>query len=170
MGGEILLFTAYFEHSVGSAATSTPTSCKTCVFSRETGRLPFILGPDFNFPPSLWQDLSMHGGSLWLRKFGASVVIPGGTTHTCRVGKGLKLDIIKCIQHSGGLSPEYVVPGSVCEEHIDDLSQCVANMSRMQLFQDAALTGWQSSQRRHSQAGLYPLWQIDAPGKRQIPE
>ena len=45
-------------------------------------------GADFNFPPSLWQDLSMQGGSLWLRKLGASVVISEGTTHACRAGKG----------------------------------------------------------------------------------
>ena len=43
--------------------------------------LPFTLGADFNFPPNLWQDLSMHGGSLGLRKLGTSVVIPEGTTH-----------------------------------------------------------------------------------------
>ena len=36
----------------------------------------------------------MHGGSLWLHKLGASVVIPEGTTHTCRVGKGQKPDLI----------------------------------------------------------------------------
>ena len=35
----------------------------------------------------------------------------------------------------------YVVPGSVCEEHIDDLSQFGTNTSRIQLFQDAALIG-----------------------------
>ena len=35
----------------------------------------------------------------------------------------------------------YVVPGSVCEEHIDDLSHFVTNKSRMQLFQDAAKIG-----------------------------
>ena len=34
-----------------------------------------------------------------------------------------------------------MVPGSVCEEHIDDLSQFVTNTSRIQLFQDAALIG-----------------------------
>ena len=34
-----------------------------------------------------------------------------------------------------------VVPGSVGEEHIDDLSQFVTNTSRIQLFQDAALIG-----------------------------
>ena len=31
--------------------------------------------------------------------------------------------------------------GSVCEEHIDDLSQFVTNTSRTQLFHDAALIG-----------------------------
>ena len=35
----------------------------------------------------------------------------------------------------------YVVPGSVCEEHVDDLSQFVTNTSRTQLFHDAAPDG-----------------------------
>ena len=34
-----------------------------------------------------------------------------------------------------------MVPGSVCEEHTDELSQFVTNRSRIQLFQDAALIG-----------------------------
>ena len=34
-----------------------------------------------------------------------------------------------------------MVPGSVCEEHIDDLSQFVTNTSRIRLFQDATLIG-----------------------------
>ena len=35
----------------------------------------------------------------------------------------------------------YVVPGSVCEELIDDLSHFVTNKGRMQLFHDAAKIG-----------------------------
>ena len=35
----------------------------------------------------------------------------------------------------------YVVLGSVCEEHIDELSQFVTNTCRIQLFHDAALIG-----------------------------
>ena len=56
-----------------------------------------------------------------------------------------------CLQHFGRLSPErllailfelvqplgYVVPGSVCKEHIGDLSQFVTNSSRMELLHDA---------------------------------
>ena len=34
-----------------------------------------------------------------------------------------------------------MVPGSVCEEDIDDFSQLVTNSSRIQLFHDAALIG-----------------------------
>ena len=64
-----------------------------CFLTRD-GKFPFILGADFNFPPNSWQDLSMYGGSLWLQKLGASVAIPEGTTHTCRVGKGQKPDSI----------------------------------------------------------------------------
>ena len=33
-----------------------------CFLTRD-GRLPFILGADLNCTPSLWQDLSMYGGS-----------------------------------------------------------------------------------------------------------
>ena len=64
-----------------------------CFLTRD-GRLPLTLGADFNFLPSLWQDLSMHGGSLWIRKLGASVFVPEGTTHKCRTGKGQNPDII----------------------------------------------------------------------------
>ena len=93
-GRGILLFTAYFEHSVGFRSDINASLMQDVCFLTRDGKLPFILGADFNFPPSLWQDLSIHGGSLWLQKLGASVVIPGGTTHTCRVGKGQKPDII----------------------------------------------------------------------------
>ena len=64
------------------------------VFSHERWNASFHSGSRFQIPPNLWQDLSMHGGSLWLQKLGASVVITGRTTHTCRVGKGKKPDII----------------------------------------------------------------------------
>ena len=64
-----------------------------CFLTRD-GRLPFVLGADFNIPPSLWQDVSMHGGSYWIRKLGASVVIPEETTHKCRTSIGQKPDII----------------------------------------------------------------------------
>ena len=93
-GREILLFTAYFEHSVGFRSDINANLMQDVCFLTRDGKLPFILGADFNFPPSLWQDLSIHGGSIWLQKLGASVVIPGGTAHTCRVGKGQKPDII----------------------------------------------------------------------------
>ena len=93
MGMEILM-TAYFEHSIGFRSDINANLMQDLCFLTRDGKLPFILGGGFNFPPSLWQDLSMHRGSLWLRKLGASVVIPQGTTHTCRTGKGQKPDII----------------------------------------------------------------------------
>ena len=70
------------------------------VFSQETGKLPFILGADFNLPPRLWQDLSMHGGSLWVRKLGASVVIPEKTHAAQAKVKHLTSSIISWCQHS----------------------------------------------------------------------
>ena len=94
MGREVLLFTACFEHSVGFRSDINANLMQDVCFLTRDGRLAFILGTDFNFPPSLWQDLSMHGGSLWIRKLGALVVIPEGTTHTCRTSKGQQPDII----------------------------------------------------------------------------
>ena len=60
-----------------------------CFLTRD-GIFPFILGADFNFPPSLWQDLSLHGGGVWIKQLDASVVIPEGSSHTCRTGRGQK--------------------------------------------------------------------------------
>ena len=94
MGREILLFTASFGHSVGFRSDINANLVQDVYFLTRDGKLPFILGADFNFPPSLWQDLSMHGGSLWLRKLEASEDVPEGTTQTCRTGKGQKSDII----------------------------------------------------------------------------
>ena len=85
---------AYFEHSVGFRSDVNANLIQDVCFLTIDGKVPFILGADFNFPPNLWQDLPTHGGSLWLQKLGASVVVPEGTTHTCRVGKGQKPDII----------------------------------------------------------------------------
>ena len=94
MGREILLFTAYFEHSVCFRSDINASLMQDVCYLTRDGKLPFILGADFNFPPNLWQDLSIHGGNLWLQKLGASVVIPEGTTHTCRATKGKKPDIM----------------------------------------------------------------------------
>ena len=93
MGRESLM-TAYFEHSISFRSDINANLMQDVCFLTRDGKRPFILGADFNFPPSLWQDLSMHGGTLWLQKLGASVVIPAGTTHSCRTGKGQKPDII----------------------------------------------------------------------------
>ena len=49
------------------------------------------------------------------------------------IAKGLLFELVQAFR--------YVVPRSVCEEHIDDLSQFVTNTSRIQLFHDAALIG-----------------------------
>ena len=89
-----------------------------------------------------------------------------------------------CIQHFGRLSPElllgqrtfvwsgptlgYVVTGSVCEEHIDDLSQCVTNASRIRMFQDAALIG-KAVKEGTAKLCLNLSCKSNAPGKRQIP-
>ena len=56
-----------------------------------------------------------------------------GNGYSCSWARGLLFELVQALEH--------VVPGSVCEEHIDDLSQFVTNTSRKQLFQDAALIG-----------------------------
>ena len=38
----------------------------------------------------LWQDLSLHGDGIWIKQLGALVVIPEGSSHTCRTGRGQK--------------------------------------------------------------------------------
>ena len=55
------MFTAYFEHSVGFRSDINANLMQEVCFLTRDGKLPFILGADFNFPPCLWQDLSMHG-------------------------------------------------------------------------------------------------------------
>ena len=103
MGRVILLFTACFEDSVGFRNDINANLMQdVCVFSRETESIHSSWERDFNFPPSLWQDLSMQRGTFWIRMLGASVVIPEGTTHTCRTDKGQKLtsSIISRCQHS----------------------------------------------------------------------
>ena len=87
----ILLPTAYFEHSVGFRSDISANLMYDVCFLTRDGK---ILGADDNCPPSLWQDLSIHGGGLWIPKLGASVVAPVGSTHTCQTGRGQKPDII----------------------------------------------------------------------------
>ena len=105
MGREILLLTAYFEHSVGFRSDTNANLMQDVCFLTRDGRFPFILGADFNFPPSLWQDLSLHGGGIWTKQLGASVVIPEGSSHTCRTGRGQKPDIIDYFMVSACIRP-----------------------------------------------------------------
>ena len=86
-GTDILLLTSYFEHSVGFHSDINANLMHDVCFLTRDGRLSFIVGAGFNFPPSLWRDLSLHGGSLWIRMLGASMVTPDGSTHTCRTGR-----------------------------------------------------------------------------------
>ena len=59
--------------------------------------------------------------------------ILAGCLQSCSWATGLLFEFVQALG--------YVVPGSVCEEHIDDLSHFVAIKSRMQLFHDAAKIG-----------------------------
>ena len=105
MGREILLLTAYFEHSVGFRSDTNANLMQDVCFLTRDGRFPFILGADFNFPPSQWQDLTLHGGDMWIKQLGASVVIPEGSSHTCRTGGGQKPDIIDYFMVSACIRP-----------------------------------------------------------------
>ena len=58
IGREMLMFTAHFEHSVGFRSDINANLMQDVCFLTRDGKLPIILGADFNFPPSLWQDLS----------------------------------------------------------------------------------------------------------------
>ena len=105
MGRDILLLTAYFKHSMGFRNEIIANLMHDVCFLTGDGRLPFILGADFNFPPSPWQDSSLHGGSLWIQKLGVSVVAPVGFTHTCRSGRGQKPDKINYFLVSTRIRP-----------------------------------------------------------------
>ena len=94
MGMELILLTAYFAHSVGFRNEMNVNLMHDLCFLTRDGRFPFILRADFIFPPRLWQDSCLHGGSLWIQRLGASVVTPVASTHTCRTGKGQKAGIL----------------------------------------------------------------------------
>ena len=104
MGREILLLTAYFEHSAFFRNDINANLIHNVCFSREIGGIPSFCGADFNFPPSLWQDLSLHGGGIWIKQLGTSV-IPEGSSHTCRTGRGQKPGIIDYFMVSACIRP-----------------------------------------------------------------
>ena len=64
---------------------------------------------------------------------GCASSILAGCFQSCSWARGLLFEFVQALW--------YVVAGSVCEEHIDDLSHFVTNKSRMQLFQDAVKIG-----------------------------
>ena len=64
---------------------------------------------------------------------GCASSILAGCLQSCSWATGVLSELVQALG--------YVVPGSVCEEHIDDLSPFVTSTSRMQLLHDAALIG-----------------------------
>ena len=106
MGREILLLTAYFEHSVGFRSDTNANFDARRVFSH--GR---------------WEVVSIHSGcglqlsakpmarsdSTWRwhldQATGCIGVIPEGPSHTCRTGKGQKPDIIDYFMVSACIRP-----------------------------------------------------------------
>ena len=102
--GKMLLFTAYCEHSVGFRSDINANLRQDVCFLSRDGKLPFILGADFNVPPSLWQDVSMHGGSQPLdTKVGQRISGPSrGNPHaSCKQRvKNLTSSIVSWCQHT----------------------------------------------------------------------
>ena len=105
MGRENLLLTAYFEHPVGFRNDINANLMHDVCFLTRDGKFPFILGAGFNFPPSLWQDLSLQGGGIWIKQLGASVVTLEGSSHTSRTGRGQKPGIIDYFMVSACIRP-----------------------------------------------------------------
>ena len=64
---------------------------------------------------------------------GCASSILAGCLQSCSWARGLLFELVQALG--------FLVPGSVCEEHIDDLLHFVTNTSHMQLFQDVALIG-----------------------------
>ena len=64
---------------------------------------------------------------------GCASSILAGWLQSCSWARGFLFELAQALG--------YVFPGSVCDEHIDDLSQFVTNTSRIQLLHDAALIG-----------------------------
>ena len=64
---------------------------------------------------------------------GCASSISASCLQSCSWARGLLFELVQALM--------YVVPGSVCEENIDNLSQFVTNTSRVQLLHDAALIG-----------------------------
>ena len=64
---------------------------------------------------------------------GCASSVLAGCLQSCSWASGLLFELVQALG--------YVVPGLVCEERIDDLSQFITKTCRMQLFQDAALVG-----------------------------
>ena len=64
---------------------------------------------------------------------GCASSILEGCLQGCSWARGLLFEFVQALG--------YVVPGSVCEEHIDDQSHFDTNKCRMQLFQDAPKIG-----------------------------
>ena len=103
MGRENLLLTAYFEHPVGFRSDINANLMHDVCFLTRDGKFSFIFGADFNFPPSLWQDLSPHGGGIWIKQLGASVVTPEGSSHGRADAKNPASSITSWCLHAFGL-------------------------------------------------------------------
>ena len=93
MGREILLFTAYFEHSVGFRSDQRQFDARR-VFSHERWEVSFHSGSRFQLPTQIVARPVHARRQSLAQKLGASVVILEGITHTCRASKGEKPDII----------------------------------------------------------------------------
>ena len=106
------------------------------------------------------QDALQVGNSYSNIITGCASSILAGCLQSCSWARGLLFEFVQALG--------YVVPGSVCEEHIDDLSHFVTNKSRDATFPRCG-EDRQGSESRHGRVGLDPIMKINASGKRQIP-
>ena len=91
---------------------------------------------------------------------GCASSILASCLQSCSWARGLLFEFVQALG--------YVVLGSVCEEHIDDLSHFVTEQKPYATFPRRS-EDRQGSESRNGRVGVDPFMQMNASGKRQIP-
>ena len=91
---------------------------------------------------------------------GCACSILAGCLQSCSWARGHLFEFVQALG--------YEVSGSVCEEHIDDLSHFVTEQEPHATFPRRG-EDRQGSESRNGRVGIDPFMQINASGKRQIP-
>ena len=89
---------------------------------------------------------------------GCASSILAGCLQSCSWARGLLFEFVQALV--------YVVPGSVCEEHIDDLSHFFYEQESHATFPRRG-EDRQGSESRNGRVGIDPFMQINASGKQQ---